>query len=163
MTEPNSRMIDLNQVAQRRGEPDLVLAYTEDLRQCDIANPGRAGLLQVWMRALTGKDDRDLLNHQIKHGRKGRAKFAPVGNSAAFRLQRAVLEIRSQGAILAIGSEPVTKVTPDVYDRLPGWMIAAMRRCLAELSGELEDDLDDDVDEDDEDDDDSDGVNAPGE
>jgi hypothetical protein len=134
--------LDLNSIATSKEAPDLVLAYTAENppMQCDLSSPERAGLLQFWMRALTGKDDRDLLNRQIRQTRKGHAKFAPVGDSAMRRLQKSVSRIQG----LSIDGEPVTKLTDEVYDKLPAWVLAALRKRLAEMSGEQEADEDED-------------------
>lgn len=138
-----NNMLDLNSITVSKETPDLVLAYTADNppKQCELSSPDRAGLIQFWMRALTGKDDRDLMNRQIRATRMGRAKFAPVGDSAMRRLQRSVYAVHG----ISLGGEPVSRLTDEVYDKLPAWILAALRKRLAEMSGEQ------DVDEEEED------------
>ena len=140
MSETNRRMLDLDDLPRKKDAPDLVLAFDANGLQCDLSSEERVDILEFWMRPLTGKDDRDLLNHQIRRGRKGMPRFAPVGDNAAMRLRKAVTEVRG----LCVGGEPVTKITAEVYDKLPGWVIAALRKRMKEINGLDDDELDDD-------------------
>lgn len=125
-------------------EPDLVLAHDEDLRPCKPGDPRQAGAIKVWMRCLTGGDDRAILNKAVQHGRRGKARFVGTGDTAALRLQRAVLLIEAPE--LTVAGEPISKLTAAVYDALPSWVIEQMRAKQAELQGgELEDDDDEDL------------------
>lgn len=134
-------MIELTTLTTRE-EPDLALAHDEDLRPCEPGDPRQTGAIKVWMRCLTGSDDRAILNKAVQHGRKGKARFVGTGDTAALRLQRAVVRIEAPD--LAVAGEPISKLTDAVYDAMPSWVIEQMRAKQAELQGgELEDDDED--------------------
>jgi len=134
-------MLDLMKLNKRSETPTLVLGYKADGDKCELDSPDKIGEIKTWLKLLTGKDDRRLLNKAVKQNRKGRARFTGAGDTAAERFMASIDHIEGMG----YGDQELSQVqTRDLFDMLPNWYIVAVREKLAEMNGEEDDDLFDD-------------------
>jgi len=129
--ELNRAYFDLDRLDATDEAPSLVLGYDQNLRSCETNAPECAGRVEFWMRALTGRDDRAITDSMVTASRKGGARYN-AGKMAQTRVCRSVVRVRGLGA----GAVEHETITPEVYDRLPKWMVEKLQAKVQEINGE---------------------------
>lgn len=131
MFELNRAYFDLDRLDATEEAPSLVLGYDQALHPCEAGSSVCVGKIEFWMRPLTGRDERAITDSMITASRKGGARYN-AGKMAQTRVCRSVVRVRGLGS----GSVEHETITPEVYDRLPKWMVEKLQAKVQEINGE---------------------------
>lgn len=103
------------------------LHYDENNRQTDPTDPSAPeskGSVIFHMRDLTGRDHQFLNDNLVQQDKRGKQKWLG-GTHAKQSLMRACVKIEG---LQDENGKVLEKMTPQVYDTLPEWIISALQK-----------------------------------
>jgi hypothetical protein len=114
-------------------DPDVVVYHKDGKRTLDEeVNDGK---IEVWLRPLTGSDDRQISNSMIVMGKKGDSEVK-AGTMDRVKVMRSVVKFSG----LYIGKIEVDKCSGAIYDKCPSWLLSPIKEAVADLNAEMTED-----------------------
>lgn len=114
--------------------------YTEAHTPCaSVDHPEYAGTISVWLRSLTGRDNRIIADTMMVNDRKGNTRML-TGAVVRERCVRAVVAVEGLALPSKNGGDPVPveKLTADIYDQLPAWLSESIHVAVREMNGDFD-------------------------
>ena len=103
----------------------------------DAPSGGKAGIVEVWFRPLTGGDERDIQDGMVTVDTKGGTAKMHTGTSTMLRILRSIVVIEGLGTT---DDKPIKSFTKKTYDNSPTWLINAMGDDIDEINNDRDPD-----------------------
>lgn len=128
--QPAVAVLDLQTRQDTLALDDVHFYFNADGDFCEKNDPDRKIDVVFWLRELDGHDNEACVKYLAKRDKRGREVRDLYGHSRE-RCVRAVVRIDN----LAMGGQPVAKLTPDVFDALPSRMQNSLVNKINEREG----------------------------